>query len=228
MVQFKFSDKNVLGGVGKMGGKPALKSSFKLTPEEAKAFVFRYKIELGCAGTAFLTALILMQFISGQIQKVKGLDADIQSMSDREDPVSHLKKAMAEDIVLMKNIPAPLLENKFIPELTEMAKKRNVVVTGISPPESGFFGFFRRSYSQVTGYCNNFKDAILFINDIEQSAFSLKVDSWEVSLLGEPGNGNNSGGMYRGANKNLNADEPPKLNIILKVSSIEILGNEKK
>jgi hypothetical protein len=229
MAQFKFSDKNAFGGVGKVGGKPAQKAALKISPDEIKTLAMRYKIEIFCGAVCLATALFLMQFVGGQIEKAKALDNDIQLLADKETPVVSYKKNVEAAAALMGTLPRPLTENRFISYLTALAKKHGIVVTSIAPPENENAGFFRRSFTQVACVADDFTQAMMFINDIERSEYSLKIDFWKISpaakldpVAGSFGGRNDSSDGLSG-----DGDKPQKLNFVLKVSSIEILGDEK-
>jgi hypothetical protein len=229
MVQFKFSDKNTLGGVGKMGGKQAEKLSFKITPDEIKSSVLLYKKEILAAGGVLLSGIIIFSYISGQMAKVKVLSGDISLLSEKESPVTSLKTAVEADAALTSTIPIPLKENKFIPVMTSMAKKRSIILTSIAPPASEISSFFYRSYTNLVCRARNFKDAALFMNDIEKSEYSLKIDSWGIDLATPTDAGSSSLYDIKNEHRGKNIVEgSPELILRLKLSSIEILGNEKK
>ena len=69
---------------------------------------------------------------------------------------------------------------------------------------------------------------MLLINDIEHSEYSLKVDSWNVTPMKEsqPVRGFGEKAAVKSAASE--AGENVKVKFILKISSIEMLGNEKK
>ena len=215
MVQFKFSDSNVSGGIGKHGGKALPGPLASLSVDDIRDFILQYKIEMVCAGFVVLTGFCVLMFVSGQMAKIKLLNDDIQAMSDKEAPVHELK-TIEDAAPVLSDMPKALPENKFISYLTAFANKRDVVITAITPPENINAGFFQRSVVKVSCMISGFQDALLFLNDIEQSEYAIKVDSWKVLRSSDTGD-------VRSKYKN-----DQKLLVVMTVSSIEILDNEKK
>ncbi len=211
MVKFNFDDTNAYGGVGKFGGKSAPSALPKLTLKDLKDLAFKYKVETACAGAVLVTIVIIWPFCAIQMGKISVLANDIQVMTDKEKPIQDVDNLSKEAKTLLDGVPESLPENRFITQLTSLANKRNVTVTAISPPASKDNGFFGRISTQLSCSVNGFKNALLFINDIEQAPYALKVDSWSVrpsSLPDAKGPG----------------DDSVKLDMTVIVSSIELLG----
>ncbi|MBF0595303.1 MAG: hypothetical protein HQL22_10100 [Candidatus Omnitrophica bacterium] len=224
MVQFKFSDNNSFGGVGKVGGKTAPKLT--LSVASVRAFLLGNKIGIFCIGVVLLTLGGVWQFLSTQMAKIDALNTDIQQLSEKESPAKKLKSASADSETLFENIPYPLLEARFISYFTLLANKRNVQITSITPPQTVDNGYFRRTTTQLLCAVNSFQDALLLLDDIEQSEYALKVDSLKFQQSSRSDNGV----MLRGRNPAeamSKGGASSKLEITMTVSSIEILDNEK-
>ncbi|MBF0386664.1 MAG: hypothetical protein HQL20_02275 [Candidatus Omnitrophica bacterium] len=217
MVQFKFNDNNAFGGVGKMGGKSPVAMPSKLTVESVKEFALKRKAETFCVVLVLVTGIVVWLFITSQLQKVSQIKSDVQLLLDKETVIAKFNKVSTEGAALMGTVPGALPENRFITQLTALANKRNVAVTAISPPSTKDSGFFRYISTQLSCSADNFNDALLFINDVDQSEFALKVDSWKVRQAGAADFSNTVNP----------AGASGRLDMVIVVSSIDILGNEK-
>ena len=205
MVKFNFDDNNAFGGSSKPSVKSAGLKIPKLTLTDVKAWVFSHKVEAICAGIVFLSVVILWQFYVIESRRISILSGDVQALLDKEKPASDLVKYQKQGAVLLTGLPNSLNENRFISQLTALAIKRKVTITSVSPPKTYDSGFFCRINTQLSCSVNSFIDALLFLNDIEGSDYALRIDSWKV----------------------LQTNTPGKLNMVIVVSSIEIMDNEK-
>lgn len=226
MVKFNFDDSNAFGGFGKPGGKGPVSSGPKFSVADAKEFALTHKLETIAAGIVLVTVIFLWSFFSLQTPAIDALSAEVQALIDKESPAHDLEKFTKEGSALFATIPAPLPENRFITQLTSLANKRNVTVASFSPPETKEGGFFRRITSQLACSVDGFNDALLFINDIEQSSFALKVDAWKIhpAVVSDQYNAaanNDPYSKYRRSGKKI------KLDMVIIVSSTEVLGIDK-
>lgn len=225
MVNFKFDDSNPLGGFGKSGKKNAPVQLPRMSPQDLMDFVLHHKSAMVSFASIVVTAGYLLVVFGGQMQQISAMDQDIRLLQDKDQPSRDLTKTTSESKAFFGALPVILPENRFITQLTTLANKRNVSVTAISPPENKEYGFFRRVTSQLTCSVNGVKDALLFINDIEQSEFALKVDSWKVRHLDAESNNARMRGEDPAGKAAANAST--KLDMVIVVSSVGILDNGK-
>ncbi len=207
-----------------MGGKTAPKVSISIS--SVRDFLLGNKTGIFCVGFVFLTLGGIWQYLSVQFAKTDALNTEIQQMAEKESPAKKLKTATAENETLFENIPYPLLEERVISYFTLLANKRSIQITSITPPQTVDNGFFRRITIQLSCSVNTFQEALLLLDDIEQSEYALKVDALKILQSGR----NDNSGAFRGripGESMSKGSGTSKLEITMTVSSIEILDNEK-
>ncbi len=209
MVKFNFEDSSSSG----KGNQNPAGSIPRISLGDMLGFVTDHKVEFFCGGMVLVAVAVLWPLISLRMAKINALNGETDLLLQKEKPVADIDKYSKENTALMEELPLSLPENRFITKLTLLGNKRNVMISAVSPPETIDNGFFYYISTQVSCSVNSFRDALLFISDIEHSDYVLKVDSWKV--------------RQSGAANQLNSSSV-KLDMVLMVSSIEILDNAKK
>jgi hypothetical protein len=76
------------------------------------------------------------------------------------------------------SLPNKLSEFELITLISKYAKSQHVVITSLSPAESRDMGLYDMISIRFDVVSDDFKDIMLFLRDIENSKFPLRVDSW--------------------------------------------------
>ncbi len=160
-------------------GLDSLKS---ITLDDVKDFAIRRKMELLAAGI-FIIALVGVGFISNSTNSsLQALTAKKNSLQEKTAPIKKFQEAIKQQETFLSALPPALGEHNFITVLTEIANKNDVRITDFTPPVAQEDRFLRRLTSKFTCSAQAFSNAIMFISDLEQSEYAIKLDNWSMHL----------------------------------------------
>jgi hypothetical protein len=117
-----------------------------------------------------------------RLEEYFNLKADLDELVVKEEPAHHYDKIIKERRVFLQTVPSTLSEEELIPYLTQLADKHNVVINELQPPYERVEGFYREVRMLFSCSVADFQDAMVFVNDIENSKYMLKVNSLSFSL----------------------------------------------
>ncbi|MBF0490907.1 MAG: hypothetical protein HQL15_09935, partial [Candidatus Omnitrophica bacterium] len=90
------------------------------------------------------------------------------------------EKTDKELFQVLRAVPAPFTEDDLISYVTQLAKQYHISIIDFQPPGSEGGAFYREMTLSFTCSSTNFKDAMLFLNGIENSRRPLKINSWSA------------------------------------------------
>ncbi len=163
---------------GASGGSSA--GGAGMTPDEMRNFIIERKWEVSCISAVVLTLFCAYMLFNSRSQQVAGLDEDVRQLAEKEKPVQDYQNILKENKAYMDSLPPAIADNKFITELTAWAGKRNIRIRTFEPPQSSNEGFYRRTLVKMSCTASGFRDALLFLSDIERSKYAVKVVSWNA------------------------------------------------
>ncbi len=88
----------------------------------------------------------------------------------------------------IKSLPPKITENEFINKITDAAAKSNVQIDSFSPAQNKSDPLYDLTMINLAASAENFSNVGLFINDIENSGASIRLDSWNGSMETQQGN----------------------------------------
>jgi hypothetical protein len=129
-----------------------------------------------------LGSLIVVVFlVNMRVEEYAGFKKNLDELTVKEEPAHKYDKLLKDKQVFLKALPSALSEEDVIPYLTELADKHQIVINELQPPYERVEGFYREVRVLFVCSIANFYDAMSFINDIENSKYMLKVNSWAFS-----------------------------------------------
>jgi hypothetical protein len=193
----------------------------KITPEDVRDFLLERKFE--SAAVFFLLAGVLAGYYiySNNSLEISTLDQQVQALKQKEDPVKAYQKTLSEKAKILRSVPPALNEDSVIPAIADIARKNQVRITSFSPPVLIKESNSRRISSDIICVASSFNEALLFLYSIENSKFSLRVDSW----TGKPLDASQQS-YSRAIADDLKTDEQKSFMMSISVSSIEVLAND--
>lgn len=129
-----------------------------------------------------LAAVIVGVFvIHMRLEEYLSLKQSLDELVVKEEPARRYEKLLKEKKSLLGTLPQALSEEEVIPYLTQLADQHRVVINELQPPYERVQGFYREV--KVVFVCSvaNFHDAVLFVNDMENSKYMFKINSWSLS-----------------------------------------------
>ncbi len=84
----------------------------------------------------------------------------------------------------LDNLPPRITEDDLINLLTDFAQERNIQIESFSPAKRQSSQYYDLSSMILQTRVENYKDLWLFINDIEESPYALRIENWSGSFTG--------------------------------------------
>ena len=159
------------------------------------------------------TIVGVSQIFDNQRIKVKGAQAEITSLEEKDKSISVLLEAKANIEKFFETLPQGTTElDSIINTLNEFASRRNIQIQSLTPEADKSQDVYDLVQVNLAISTSNYSELGLFIKDIENSKYNLRIDSWQVNLKRPEINKMRSEGMPA-------MDQV--FNISLKISSIK-------
>jgi len=154
----------------------------KLNVQDIKAFVSERKIEL-LAVAIFLAGLVAAGYVFNMnTTGVADLEDQARVMREKADPIKKYKKSVEDQTAFLESLPPALGEDNFISVLTDIAQQRGVKITDFTPPTVKADKYYTKLTSRFSCFAPGFREAILFINDLEKATYAMKIENWAIRV----------------------------------------------
>ena len=153
--------------------------------------------------------------VNMRIQEYSDLKLRLDELVVKEEPAHKYEKLLKKTQDFLRTVPATLSEENVIPYLTDLADRHHVVINELQPPYARVEGFYREVRVSFVCSVADFHSALIFLNDLENSKYMIKINSWSLNLRKE----------------GENADDPrTKQGFLmgLDISSMQLMENDKK
>jgi len=81
-------------------------------------------------------------------------------------------------------LPKKINESGLIEVISNYAKAHHASIASLSPAESKDMGLYDFMNLTFNGTCENFREMMLLLRNIEKSEYPLRIDSWKASEQG--------------------------------------------
>ncbi len=163
-----------------------------------------------------LGALIVGMFvINMRFQEYTNLKLRMDELVVKEEPARNYEKILKKAQNFLEKVPSNLSEENLIPYLTEIADRHNITINELQPPYVRIEGFYREVRISLVCSVKDFRNALIFVNDLESSKYMLKVNSWVINP----------------EKKEQEIDDPraqPRFLMSLDISSMQLMENDNK
>ncbi|GEM_PF-6369950 len=129
--------------------------------------------------------VILIYVFNLRSQEYQSLKSQMEVLQLKEEPVRGYEQSVKLKGDFWRKIPPFLPGERLIPYVTSVATLRHITIDAFEPLQLVPGGFY--SSVNIVFSCSalSFKDALLFIHDMEASGYLIKVDSWTMKKAPE-------------------------------------------
>jgi len=126
-----------------------------------------------------ITAIIFFNLTSSHQKESKKLKRDIKKLTEKVEEIDRFNKAQQELDSFLDTLPGALPEDEFVNTLTDLAVKRNIQIESFSPTNTKSTPFSDTITIELNLSLDSYKNLWLFIHDIENSQYALKINNWQ-------------------------------------------------
>jgi len=119
----------------------------------------------------------------------KSLTADLIKMDEKIKIVDEYTNAQKELEQFFTTLPPKIAENEFVDKLTDFAVKRDVQIESFSPAKNQSDPIYDATTISLNVNTKTYENMWLFIHDIENSGFSIRINSWAGTMGPKAQNG---------------------------------------
>jgi hypothetical protein len=128
-----------------------------------------------------LGALIAGVFvINMRLAEYSELNRRLDEVTVKEEPAQMYEKALKKTRDFLQAAPSVLSEEELIPYLTGLVDRHRMIISELRPPSEKAEGFFYEVRVSFVCFVDNFHDALAFVNEMENSKYMLKINSWSL------------------------------------------------
>lgn len=119
---------------------------------------------------------------TSKTQALKTMKSQINEKRSKIDIVKTQKVLEKEFKEFTEQYPKPLSSDKMIDRISELALSNNLQITSISPAVGKSNAFLEHTTVRFEITASDFNNMMLFMKDIEQSAYLLRVEDWRGNM----------------------------------------------
>ncbi len=125
-----------------------------------------------------ITLFATMYIYKRHTGMVGELTEETQKMQEKLAAVENQKKVQQEYTDFMKSLPKSLPTDQVIDKISDFAVARDVQITSFSPTKNKNDAFTEMATLSINVTTQDYNNMILFIKDIEESPYSLRIEKW--------------------------------------------------
>ncbi len=129
-----------------------------------------------------ITLFVVINLITSKENEREHLLSTIPGKQKKIEAIEQNKKAGKQFDEFFNALPKGLPDNMIIDKLTDFAEKHHVQITNFSPTRSENDKLYDRGRVNIDIVAPSYKDLWLFVYDIENSGYNLRVDTWSATL----------------------------------------------
>lgn len=148
-----------------------LKESFKARPD---IFINILLIALTLFATIYL--------YSHHASRKSRLEDQVKASEEKKVLAEDYKKTEKEYQEFVKAFPRAITSDQLITRLSDFAVAHNVQILAFSPAEKKSGDFFEQITIKINIASDNYDNILLFLKDIESSAYSIFIQKWSGRL----------------------------------------------
>jgi len=134
--------------------------------------------------TLMIIITLIAIVISGRVYKNAAVmqKTEVSDLRKRAKAVSVFESTQKDYRAFLAKIPQSISESKLIKMLSEIAFARNVQIISFSPARKKDTGYIKLTSVEITITSEDYANAIRFVNDIENSPYSIRIGKWSGNL----------------------------------------------
>jgi len=135
-------------------------------------------------GVILVTFIGTFQLYTNQKKRTASLQEEILVMQEKLEAVETLKEISKDHNKLLKDFPESVSEQKFTNLLSKFTFDNDVEIISFSPAKKKTYDLANLTKIDLNITSRNYKDTIRFINDIENSPYSIRIEHWSGKMPG--------------------------------------------
>lgn len=129
-----------------------------------------------------LSIFIMFQFYNGRQAEIKTLMGKLEELNKKVTMVDTYYATQKQLNEFKTDLPKGINEYKMIEELSNFASNRNVKISSYTPASRESKKYFDKVIVNLSVSTHSYKDMCMFVNDIENSDYALRLDNWHGSM----------------------------------------------
>jgi hypothetical protein len=133
-----------------------------------------------------LLALITVSFVFSSSKKLISSSQQLQSqqaqLKIKLDALNQLNATKKTHKEFLEKAPQPVTDDQLIETLSEFAFQRDVQILSFSSPEKKSNNLLVLTSIELKIASEKYENIILFINDIENSSYAMRIGEWSGKL----------------------------------------------
>lgn len=135
-----------------------------------------------------VTVLATSGIVAGCHKRSQAMTWEIKQMQERLDTVKESQGIKGEYAKFLEHFPKSILTDQLINKLSEFATYRQVQIVSFSPLKEKGDEYIAVAGVQLNIVSANYKNIILFMRDIEDAPYPLRVDRWSAKMKDQKDN----------------------------------------
>ncbi len=129
-----------------------------------------------------VTVLTISGIVAGYRKRSQAMTWEIKQMQERLGVVKESQGLKGEYAEFLKHFPKSILTDQLINKLSEFAVYRQVQIVSFSPLKEKGDDYIAVAGVQLNIVSANYKNIILFMRDVEDAPYSVRVDRWSAKM----------------------------------------------
>lgn len=160
--------------------------------------------------------------LQSRVREHSDYKAKAEMLLAKEPPIREYESVLKDRKTFIQTIPPPLSDGDLILFITETATGHNIQINSFEPVRRTSAGFFRSRSVSLICSGNTFKDALAFVQELEETKYFIKVNSWSIT------SSVNDFELMDKQHADTEAQLKAPLIMALDVASIALVDNDKK
>jgi len=136
-------------------------------------------------GLVVVTLVATASIAKGHGKKVETLTWEIKQMEERMEAVKESQRLKDEHSAFLEHFPAAIVTDQLTNKLSEFAANRQVQILSFSPGKEKSDDYIKVSGVQINVASDSFKNIVLFMKDVEDAPYALRVGQWSAKMKEE-------------------------------------------
>lgn len=135
-----------------------------------------------------VTVLATSGIVASCRRRSQTMTWEIKQMQERLEAVKESQSIKGEYAEFLEHFPKSILTGQLINKLSEFAAHRQVQILSFSPLKEKGDDYITVTGAQLNIVSANYKNIILFMKDIEDAPYPLRVDRWSAKMKDQKDN----------------------------------------
>jgi hypothetical protein len=128
-----------------------------------------------------LSIFVLAQIVSSSQKDRKALQEEKGNLEAKIKQIETLTKAKEDLASFLSNIPPVLDQSEAVSFLTDLANTRSIKIVSLFPSTGESTDYYDSFRIDLNILAENYENLWLFIRDIEDYKYTIRVESWEAA-----------------------------------------------